>query len=175
MLNKFKNYFRDIFINSIAASNITPQFLRKYMYTLYGIKTQSRAIRPNCYFGNNKVIIGKNTTINGSCYFENLALIKIGDNCDIAMEVLFCTSTHEMGSSEKRAGIAYGKKITIEDGCWIGARVTILPGVKIGKGCIVAANAVVTSDCDENYLYAGIPAKKLKKLPVIKSKENSFL
>lgn len=37
MLNKFKNYFRDIFINSIAASNITPQFLRKYMYTLYGM------------------------------------------------------------------------------------------------------------------------------------------
>lgn len=166
MLRKFSNYFRDVFINSFAASNFTPQLIRKYIYVGYGIKTQSRAIRPKCYFGNNKVMIGKNTTINGSCYFENLDLIKIGDNCDIAMEVLFCTSTHEMGSAEKRAGKAYGKKIVIEDGCWIGARVTILPGVKVGKGCVIAANAVVINDCEDNYLYAGIPAEKIKKLPV---------
>ncbi|WP_214858362.1 acyltransferase [Exiguobacterium sp. s191] len=164
MMRIIKNYFRDIFINSIASSNVTPQIIRKYMYTFYGIKTQTRSIRPNCYFGNNKVVIGKNTTINGSCYFENLSLIKIGENCDIAMEVLFCTSTHEIGDQYKRAGKAFGKDIVVEDGCWVGARVTILPGVRIGKGCIIAANSVVTSDCEDNYLYAGIPAKKVRKL-----------
>ena len=162
-----KHRLVDILINSIASSYLVPLIIRKKIYNILGIKTNTKAIRPNCYFGGVNVEIGKNTTVNGGCYFENLERIKIGANCDIAMEVLFCTSTHEIGNSEKRAGRAYGKEIIIEDGCWIGARVTILPGVKIGKGCIVAANAVVTSNCDEDSLYAGVPAKKIKKLSVL--------
>jgi len=160
----FKRKLRDIFVNSIAASYFTPLRIRKKIYNIFGIQTFTKAIRPNCYFGGSNVEIGKGTTINGGCYFENLERIKIGKNCDIAMEVLFCTSTHEIGNSEKRAGKAYGDKIIVEDGCWIGARVTILPGVKVGRGCIIAANSVLINDCDENYMYAGIPAKKIKKL-----------
>ena len=52
--------------------------------------------------------------------------------------------------------------IIIEDDVWIGANSTILPGVKIGKGSIVAAGSVVTTDVPENNLYGGVPAKFLK-------------
>ncbi|WP_060664555.1 DapH/DapD/GlmU-related protein [Bacillus sp. CHD6a] len=80
------------------------------------------------------------------------------------MEVLFCTSTHEFGTCERRAGKPYGKPIKIGNGCWVGARVTILPGVTIGDGCIIAAGSVVTKDCESNSLYSGVPAKRVKGL-----------
>ena len=48
---------------------------------------------------------------------------------------------------------------------WVAANSTILPGVKIADGCVIAAGSVVTSDCDvENSLYGGIPARFIKKL-----------
>ncbi|MDN3437279.1 acyltransferase [Planococcus sp. APC 3900] len=156
--------YRDILVNSIAASYFTPIPIRKLIYNFYGINTKTKSIRPKCYFGGRNVTIGKGTTINGRCYFENLEGIEIGEYCDIAMDVLFCTSTHEFGSKEKRAGKAYGKAIKVGNGCWIGARVTILPGVTIGDGCIIAAGAVVTKDCEANGLYIGFPANKVRDL-----------
>lgn len=67
--------------------------------------------------------------------------------------------------SEKRAGRQIFRPIEVGDGCWIGANATILPGVKIGKGCIIAAGAVVNKNCEPDYLYAGVPARPVKKLP----------
>ena len=55
------------------------------------------------------------------------------------------------------------KKVVIENGCWIGEKVSILPGVRIGKRSIVAANAVVTKSIPQYSIVAGIPAKVIKK------------
>jgi maltose O-acetyltransferase len=52
--------------------------------------------------------------------------------------------------------------VRIGDRCWIGARATILPGVSIGDGTVVAAGAVVTKDCEPDALYAGVPARRLR-------------
>ena len=52
--------------------------------------------------------------------------------------------------------------MVIEDGCWIGANVTILKGVTIGRGSIVAAGAVVNKSCEPYSVIGGIPAKLLK-------------
>ncbi|KOF08179.1 hypothetical protein AC739_19530 [Planococcus glaciei] len=137
------------------------------MYNLYGINIKTKSIRPKCYFGGKNIKIGKGTTVNGRCYFENLEKIYIGEYCDIAMDVLFCTSTHEFGSKEKRAGKAYGKAIIVENGCWIGARATILPGVTIKEGCVIAAGSVVTKNCEANGLYMGFPAKRVRDLKIV--------
>lgn len=80
------------------------------------------------------------------------------------MDVLFCGVTHEIGDSRKRAGKPIGKDIVIKNGSWIGARVTILPGVTVGEGCIIAAGSVVTKDCLPNTMYGGVPAKFIKSL-----------
>lgn len=162
--NKINQYYRNVVINSIAASNFMPLIFRKFLYRSYGINTKAKLIRPGCYFGGNKVKIGRGTSINGKCYFENLEKITIGENCNIAMDVLFCTSTHKFGDVNRRAGKPYGKPIIISDGCWIGARTTILPGVTIGEGCIIAAGSVVTKDCEPNSIYMGVPAKRAKKI-----------
>lgn len=65
---------------------------------------------------------------------------------------------------QKCGGVSKTAPIRIEDGCWIGANVTILPGVTIKAGTVIAAGAVVIHDCDENALYGGVPAKKIRDL-----------
>ncbi|MFJ6374559.1 DapH/DapD/GlmU-related protein [Pseudarthrobacter oxydans] len=83
------------------------------------------------------------------------------------MRVTFVTSSHRIGSRERRAGAATSAPITVGDGVWIGAAAVVLPGVTIGEGVIVAAGAVVTSDCAPNGVYAGVPARRVKELHAV--------
>jgi maltose O-acetyltransferase len=158
----------DFYVNVIGASKLTPEILRYFVYKSAGIRTQSYRVLPNSfftYFKGKKIKIGKDTFINYGCFFDNSAAIEIGDNCSIAFETMFCTSTHEIGNIKQRAGTAKGYPIKIGNGCWIGARVTVLPGVTIGEGSVIAAGSVVTKDCEPYGLYAGVPAKRIKDLP----------
>lgn len=62
---------------------------------------------------------------------------------------------------------SFAHPIVIEDDCWIGARVTILPGVTIGKGTTIAAGAVVTKNIEAGVVAGGVPAKVIKYLDVV--------
>ena len=92
------------------------------------------------------------------------APVHIGDRCDVGPGVEFITGTHAVGGPPRRAGEGTARPIDVEDGCWIGARATILPGVEIGDGCVVAAGSVVTDDCEPDGLYGGIPARRIREL-----------
>ncbi|QST01989.1 acyltransferase [Pontibacillus sp. ALD_SL1] len=159
-----KRIVHDTIVNWIGGSFLVPPPLRYVIYRVAGLKTNTVRIRPNCLFNGPNIYIGKGTFINYKCYFDNAAGIKIGKNCAFGMEVLLCTSTHDIGNSLKRAGETVQLPIEIGDGCWIGARANILPGVKIGDGCIIAAGSLVTKDCEPNGLYAGLPAKRIRDL-----------
>lgn len=104
-------------------------------------------------------IVGDNSFIGKNCVFYSSvrfpSAVYIGDNVKIAPEVMFCCVSHEIGESELRAGDTYNKDITIGDGCWIGTRTVLLPGVSVGRGSIVAAGAVVTKDIPPNTLVGG--------------------
>lgn len=90
--------------------------------------------------------------------------ILIGKSVDIAPGCMIVSGTHHIGKSQRRAGAGSGAPIVIGDGCWVGARVTILAGAKIGAGCVVAAGAVVKEGYyPDNSLIAGVPAK-IKRL-----------
>lgn len=102
--------------------------------------------------------------VNRGCVFDNSASIEIGERVMVGMEVMFVTSTHALGSSERRAMEVTSAPIVIGDGSWIGSRATILPGVTIGVGCVVGAGSLVREDCQPNGLYAGVPAKRIKSL-----------
>lgn len=80
------------------------------------------------------------------------------------MDVCFICPTHDIGLSDKRAGRATYYGIGVGEGTWIGGRSTILPGVNIGKGCIIAAGSVVTKDVPDNTMVGGVPAKQIKEL-----------
>lgn len=113
--------------------------------------TGSLTVGKNCW-------VGKNFMVNGN------GSVTIGDNCDIAPEVAFQTGGHEIGSKERRAGEGLVKHIKVGNGCWIGARSTILGDVQIGDGSVVAACACVCKDVESDTLVGGVPAREIKKL-----------
>ncbi|WP_043982293.1 acyltransferase [Priestia megaterium] len=159
------NKINKILINNIASSNFVPNKLRIKIYNFCGMNVQAKAFWPGSNFSGVNLKVGKGTWINSKCTFDNdIASITIGKNCGIGMEVLFCTSSHEIGDEDKRGGENIKLPIVVGDGCWIGARTTILPGIEIGKGCVIAAGAVVTKNCEPNGLYVGTPARRIKEL-----------
>ena len=118
-----------------------------------------------------QVTIGNNSFINYGVFFyvadekSEEAKITIGNNVFIAPKVLITTATHNIESSFQRVSKqTIHMPVKIDDGCWIGANVTILPGVHIGKGCVIGAGAVVNKDCEPNGVYVGVPAKRIKDL-----------
>lgn len=109
--------------------------------------------------------VGKGCWINTNCYFELSDKITIGDRVSIGQQVMILTNTHQIGDPSRRAGELSSKPVTIGEGAWLSTRCTILPGVSIGEGAIVAAGAMVTKDVPPNVLVAGVPARILQELP----------
>lgn len=150
--------------------NIVPQLLPSRLLCMYyqcqGIRVGGGTeIRRQCFFDYGKVSIGERCFINVKCEFHaGIAKISIGDKVQLAMGVCLCCHTHEINGSSARAQETIYGDITIGDGSWLGARVTVLPNVTIGKGCVIAAGSVVIKDCEDNWLYAGVPARKVKFL-----------
>jgi maltose O-acetyltransferase len=154
-------------VNTVAASPFISHTTRKRIYRRLGLQIAHDAfdIGAGCYFHSSEIEIGDRTFINDFCFFENIARVVIGSDVAIGMHAALLTSTHEMGGPGSRSGAWGVKPVTVEDGCWIGARATVLPGVTIGRGSVVAAGAVVTADCEPNALYGGVPARIVRKLP----------
>jgi len=157
-------------VNSFASKMFVPKIVRSVLYRISGMDIKSNSIMPGNFFMWKSISIGSKTFVNRRCFFD--ITTTIGDNCAIGYEVMFCSSTHEIGSSKRRAGKSIGDPIKVENGCWIGARSIILPGVTIGEGSIIAAGSVVTKDCEPNSLYAGVPARKVRDLPL--EKDDSY-
>ena len=140
---------------------------RIWLYKKAGMRIGESCFINKFFTTTNNIQIGNHCYLNRFCRFVGVAhdgKVIIGNNVFIAFGVDFCLATHELGRKSQRAGIYYNKDIEVGDGTWICTNVTILPGVKIGKGCIIAAGSVVNKDCEDNYLYGGVPAKQIKKL-----------
>ncbi len=73
------------------------------------------------------------------------------------------TELHGVDIGSRRAGLLYAKPVRILDDCWIGAQVTILPGVTIGRGCTIGARAVVTHDIAPFCVAYGNPARVVRR------------
>jgi acetyltransferase-like isoleucine patch superfamily enzyme len=112
----------------------------------------------------NNLVIGKACRFNLRTSLELGARITIGDNVGVGAETMFLTTSHEFGPAERRCGPQRKGPITIGNGVWIGVRSTILPGVIIGDGAVIAAGSLVNRDVASNTLVAGVPAKQLKEL-----------
>jgi acetyltransferase-like isoleucine patch superfamily enzyme len=157
--------FSNVLVNVLGASHFISRRVRRICYRLNGLPIRGVNINPGAFFRTPKVKIGHGTFINNNCFFDNNEFVEIGEYCHVAMDVIFCTSSHEIGASKQRGGKLISAPIKIGNGCWIGARSTILPGVTIGEGCIIAAGSIVNKDCEPNGIYAGVPALRIKDLP----------
>lgn len=104
--------------------------------------------------------VGMNTIINGYS-----SKIRIGKNCSIAQNVNIMTDSGPNASSRLQRIFPIEKgSVNIGDDCWIGAGVIIMPNVKLGDFCIVAANSFVNGSFDGYTVVGGTPAKFIRKL-----------
>lgn len=162
-LFQFRQAVRDLVVNGLLASTLIPSTHRWRLLRFARVRVCRGGINPGVWLGSTSTIsIGEGTFVNYRVRIDGST--SIGRDCNIGYEVMFCSSTHELGTPTRRAGRATSAPITVGDGTWIGARAVILPGVTIGDGCIVAAGAVVASNCEANGVYAGVPAKRVKEL-----------
>ena len=107
--------------------------------------------------------IGENSGIGINC--EIYGPVKIGKNVMMGPEVIIYTKGHCHDSTDVpmiEQGDEEVKPVTIGDDVWIGRRAMIMPGVTIGRGCIIGAGAVVTKDIPDYSIAAGVPAKVVK-------------
>lgn len=107
-----------------------------------------------------RISVGAHTNINKRCVIDGRGGIQIGSNVDIAQDVNIWTEQHDY-NSPTYASVC--KPVKIEDYAWIASRATILPGVTIGKGAVVASGAIVTKDVPPLVIVAGVPAKIIGK------------
>ena len=136
--------------------------LRNFLYRTLGMKIGknvfiSRGLDLTCAYNvtiENDVDLGQCNTI------QAFANVKINRFVHTAREVSIIAGTHDnstFGGSSKPQDVEIGA------GCWIGTRVTILGGVKIGKGCVIGAGSVVNKDIPDFSIAAGVPCKVIKK------------
>lgn len=147
----------------VGNSSWLPKRMRMQLLRHTGVQiADGVVINPNVYFHSSRVEIGKGSFVNSGTRFVIGATddvsIKIGSNVQIGPDCSFVCVTHKIGDSSKRAGKSTYHDIVVEDGVWIGANVTIIPGVTINKGCVIAAGATVIHSTKPNGLYAGVPA-----------------
>lgn len=102
--------------------------------------------------------IGRNCVINENCVLGNRGEIEIGNCVILAPQCYLHSSDHDINHSE--FPMRYGK-IMVADYAFIGLRSTILKGVNLGRGCVVASGALVTRSCDDFDILAGTPAKRI--------------
>lgn len=116
--------------------------------------------------GNNCTIELKNNVYIRSAHIacgDNQNIIEIGNNCLIAYNVeIRNNDSHYIFDLSTNEQVNKPQNILIEDKVWIGGNTTILKGVKVGKGSVIGGGSIVTKSVDENSIYVGSPAKKIK-------------
>lgn len=142
----------------------TDEELRALMSRLVGYRVDDGfRLFPPVYtdFGKN-IKIGKDVFVNSGCCFQDQGGVTLGDGCLVGHNVVFATLDHDKRPG--RRGDMTAAPIVVGKDVWIGAHATILKGVTIGDGAIVAAGAVVTRDVPPNTIAAGVPARVVKTI-----------
>ncbi|MDU2121204.1 MAG: acyltransferase [Clostridium celatum] len=145
-------------IGNIVVNKVPSRRLRILFYKLCGGKFggNSTVCRNTDILATNKLVVGNGVNIGWRCTIDARGTIKIGDNVVIASDSILLTADHDINDEKF---IARYKGIKIENYAWICTRSTILGGVTIGEGAVVAAGSVVTKDVPPYKVVAGIPAK----------------
>lgn len=110
--------------------------------------------------------IGDGASIAEGCVFSSARSIRLGTKASLARYVYIADHTHAYDDPDAPSleqGITDIRPVEIGDGAWLGQNVTVLPGVRIGRGCVVAAHSVVSTDLPDFSLAAGAPARVIRR------------
>lgn len=111
-----------------------------------------------------RLSMGRDCLISWGVYLDLQGNVTIGDRVGLSPQIAIITSSHSVGSPNKRVGELQALPVTVKDGVWLGTRCMVLPGVTIHEGAVVAAGAVVTKDVPANTIVGGVPARIIKKM-----------
>lgn len=143
-------------VTKVPSHTLRLAFYRNVMG--YQIGTQSYIFMDAWFDAEKQFSLGANSVINQRCRLDNRGGITIGSNVSISSDTIILTADHDPQSSNFAGRI---KSVVIGDFVFIGTRALILPGVTLGKGCVVAAGSVVTKDVPAFTIVAGVPAVKI--------------
>jgi acetyltransferase-like isoleucine patch superfamily enzyme len=152
-------YFYNNFVTHIPVYCIRHFYLRSVLGIAIGKNT---AVHMGCFFTGRKITIGTNTVINRNCYLDGRIGITIGNNVSLSPETCILSLGHDPQSIDFATT---GDTVVLSDYVWTGMRTTILPGVRLGKGCITGACSVVTASAADFIIVAGNPAKIIGHRP----------
>lgn len=161
IFNRLLTVFAEFWLLILRIVSFIPShLLRKLFYWISGIKMpfDSTIHLGANFFKPSGIQIGHNTIIGYGAFLDGRGKLTIGNHVDIASKVLIYTDEHNL--NDPNFGNSFAP-VTIGDYVFIGPRAIILPGVKIGKGAVVAAGAVVTKDIPDFEIWGGVPAKKI--------------
>lgn len=114
----------------------------------------------HCDIGSN-IHLGRHVKMNYDCVILDSADVTIGNYVMIGPKVSIVTPNHTFSPERRRSVATVAKPVRICDDVWIGAAATVLPGVTVGEGAIIAAGAVVTKDVPARETWAGVPARPI--------------
>lgn len=132
-------------------------------------------IKPPFYFEfGEHIIFGEQSFVNMNCTFLDNAKISIGDFAAIGPNCQLITVSHPLAFEERlplaksgplpRTPVNYALPISIGKKSWLGAGVTVLPGVSVGEGAVIGAGSVVTKDVPENVVAVGNPCRVVRDI-----------
>lgn len=147
------NILGNMYINKIPSRRI-----RMAYYKMLGIKTGKDVsiCRNTELLATDRLSIGNGVNIGWRCTIDARGGIEIGNNVVIASDSIILTADHDVNDIDFAARY---RKITIKDRVWICTRSTVLGGVTIGEGAVVAAGSLITKDVEPYTIVGGVPAK----------------
>ncbi len=160
-LNRIASIILDFELMTLRwVSHVPSHSFRKIIYSLAGIKIGKGSVIHMWanFFDPAGIVIGKDSIIGDHAFLDGRAPLIIGDHVDIASSVMIYNSEHDLESADFKART---ESVEIGDYVFIGPRAIVLPGVKIGKGAVVAAGAVVAGDVPDFVIVGGVPAKEI--------------
>ena len=115
-------------------------------------------------FSCSSLVVERGVQIGPHCSIDLSATVEIQEVAQIGHHVVIITADHELGPAQGRCGPITPRPVIIGRGSWIGARVTILPGVTVGPGSVISAGSTVYHDVPANTMVAGAPARAIRRL-----------
>ena len=160
---QYLSFADDLSLFILTATGYVPSHTyRRLLYRTFGLRLpHNSSIHWRArFFGPRGIAIGPHTTIGNDAFLDGRGGLTIGSCVNIAADVRIYTGEHDIDDPYFRPR---RRPVTIEDHAYIGARVTIMPGVCIGKGAVIAAGSVVTKDVPPYWLVGGVPAQKIRE------------
>jgi acetyltransferase-like isoleucine patch superfamily enzyme len=160
-LAKIRSHLGAAFYN-MAMTWIPFHALRQAFLRLVGMRIGKRSalFRGTLVIRPDQITIGDNCIIGFNCFLGGEGRLEIGRNVNISSYCVLLGGYHDMDDPTFRSIM---NPVIIEDYVWLATRVTVAGGVRIGRGAVVLAGAVVTRDVPPYHVVGGVPARKIKE------------